>query len=217
MRLTKYILNEELFLDFSFILLIHLFALLLPGPDFFIVSSYALKADFKKALSVVFGVSLAVFIWVVVSLSGLKIVFDVFPLMRILLTLLGAFYLLYLAFLLLKNMNQKEDFENLNYTDKPFLRGFITNISNVKALFYFSSIFSSLNFSYDVLSLSVLVFLLVAESFLYFLLVALLFSNANIKNVYLKYSKKIDFVCALVFIGFVAYLSINLYRELASA
>ena len=204
-------------MDFLFILLIHLFALLLPGPDFFIVSSYALKADFKKALSVVFGVSLAVFIWVVISLSGLKIVFDVFPLMRILLTLLGAFYLLYLAFLLLKNMNQKEDFENLNYTDKPFLRGFITNISNVKALFYFSSIFSSLNFSYDVLSLSVLVFLLVAESFLYFLLVALLFSNANIKNVYLKYSKKIDFVCALVFIGFVAYLSINLYRELASA
>ncbi len=203
-------------MDFLFILLIHLFALLLPGPDFFIVSSYALKADFKKALSVVFGVSLAVFIWVVVSLSGLKIVFDVFPLMRILLTLLGASYLLYLAFLLLKNMNQKEDFENLNYTDKPFLRGFITNISNVKALFYFSSIFSSLNFSYDVLSLSVLVFLLVAESFLYFLLVALLFSNANIKNVYLKYSKKIDFVCALVFIGFVAYLSINFYRELAS-
>ena len=204
-------------MDFLFILLIHLFALLLPGPDFFIVSSYALKADFKKALSVVFGVSLAVFIWVVVSLSGLKIVFDVFPLMRILLTLLGASYLLYLAFLLLKNMNQKEDFENLNYTDKPFLRGFITNISNVKALFYFSSIFSSLNFSYDVLSLSILVLLLVAESFLYFLLVALLFSNANIKNVYLKYSKKIDFVCALVFIGFVAYLSINLYRELASA
>lgn len=204
-------------MDFLFILLIHLFALLLPGPDFFIVSSYALKADFKKALSVVFGVSLAVFIWVVVSLSGLKIVFDVFPLMRILLTLLGASYLLYLAFLLLKNMNQKEDFENLNYTDKPFLRGFITNISNVKALFYFSSIFSSLNFSYDVLSLSILVLLLVAESFLYFLLVALLFSNANIKNVYLKYSKKIDFVCALVFVGFVAYLSINLYRELASA
>ena len=204
-------------MDFLFILLIHLFALLLPGPDFFIVSSYALQADFKKALSVVFGVSLAVFIWVVVSLSGLKIVFDVFPLMRILLTLLGASYLLYLAFLLLKNMNQKEDFENLNYTDKPFLRGFITNISNVKALFYFSSIFSSLNFSYDVLSLSILVLLLVAESFLYFLLVALLFSNANIKNVYLKYSKKIDFVCALVFIGFVAYLSINLYRELASA
>lgn len=204
-------------MDFLLILLIHLFALLLPGPDFFIVSSYALKAHFKKALSVVFGISLAVFIWIVLSLGGLKIVFDVFPLMKTLLTFLGASYLLYLAFLLLKNLNQKEYFENLNYTTKPFLKGFITNISNVKALFYFSSIFASLNFTYDFFTLGFLVFLLVAESFLYFLLVALLFSNAHIKNTYLKHSKKIDFVCALVFIGFVLYLVSSLYGEFANA
>lgn len=200
-------------MDFLFILLIHLFALLLPGPDFFIVSSYAFKADFKKALLVVCGISLAVFIWIVVSLSGLKIVFDVFPIMKILLTFLGASYLLYLVFLLLKNLNQKEHFENLSYTGKPFMMGFITNISNVKAIFYFSSIFSSLNFAYDFFTLTFLVCLLVAETFLYFLLVAFLFSNANIKNLYLKHSKKIDCACALVFIGFVLYLVSNLYKE----
>ena len=65
-------------MDFLFILPIHLFALLLPGPDFFIVSSYVLKADFKKALLVVFGICLANFVWIVLSLSGLKIIFDVF-------------------------------------------------------------------------------------------------------------------------------------------
>lgn len=204
-------------MDFLLILLIHLFALLLPGPDFFIVSSYALKADFKKALLVVFGISLAVFIWLVLSLGGLKIVFDVFPLMKILLTFLGASYLLYLAFLLLKNLNQKEHFENLSYTDKPFMMGFITNISNIKAIFYFSSIFSSLNFAYDFFALTFLVCLLVAETFLYFLLVVFLFSSANIKNLYLKYSKKIDCACALVFIGFVMYLVSNLYGEFANA
>ena len=200
-------------MDFLLILLIHFFALLLPGPDFFIVSSYALKADFQKAALVVFGVSLAIFIWIVLSLSGLKIAFDVFPLAKVLLTILGASYLLYLAFLLLKNLNQKENFEILNYTAKPFLKGFITNISNVKALFYFSSIFASLNFAYDLFTLGFLIFLLVAESFLYFLLVAFLFSNANIKNLYLKHSKKIDCACALVFIGFVLYLVSNLYKE----
>lgn len=203
-------------MDFLLILLIHLFALLLPGPDFFIVSSYALKADLKKALSVVFGISLAIFIWIILSLGGLKIMFDIFPIMKILLTFLGASYLLYLAFLLLKNLNQKEHFENLSYTGKPFIKGFITNISNVKALFYFSSIFASLNFTYDFFTLGFLVFLLVAESFLYFLLVALLFSNTYIKNVYLKHHKKLDCACALVFIGFVSYLFINLYREFAN-
>ena len=203
-------------MDFLFILLIHLFALLLPGPDFFIVSSYALKADFKKALLVVFGICLANFVWIVLSLSGLKIIFDVFPLAKVLLTLLGAAYLLYLAFLLLKNMKQKENFEILHYTAKPFLKGFITSISNVKALFYFTSIFASLNFSYPFFTLCFLVFLLAVESFLYFLSIALLFSGANIKNIYLKHNRKIDFVCALVFIGFVLYLFTNLYEELAN-
>ncbi|RAX56810.1 threonine transporter [Helicobacter monodelphidis] len=200
-------------MDFLPILFIHFFALLLPGPDFFIVSSYALKANFKKALWVVFGVSLAIFVWIVLSLGGLKIVFEAFPFMKILLTLLGASYLLYLAYLLLKNLKQKESFKSLSYIDKPFIRGFMTNISNVKALFYFSSIFSSLDFSYHFLNLSFLVFLLVVESFLYFLIIAFFFSSSNIKNLYLKHSKKIDFICIFVFIGFVLYLFINLYKE----
>ncbi|WP_268877243.1 LysE family transporter [Helicobacter mehlei] len=85
-------------------------------------------------------------------------------------------------------------------------------MSNVKALFYFGSIFSSLNFSYNLFHLSLLVALLVTESFCYFLGVALLFSNPKIKNLYTKHCKKIDFVCALIFIGFVLYISINLIR-----
>ncbi|WP_233707549.1 LysE family transporter [Helicobacter bizzozeronii] len=199
-------------MDFLLIFLIHLFALLLPGPDFFIVSSYALKADFKRAFLVVCGISSAVFIWIILSLGGLKLMFETFPLMKTLLTLLGIFYLSYLAFLLLKNLKQKENFGNLGYTNKPFIRGFITNLSNVKALFYFGSIFSSLNFSYNFFHLSLLVVLLVIESFCYFLGVALLFSNPKMKNLYTKHCKKIDLVCALIFIGFVVYIAINLVR-----
>ncbi|WP_233704613.1 LysE family transporter [Helicobacter bizzozeronii] len=176
------------------------------------MSSYALKTDFKSAFLVVCGVSLAILLWIILSLSGLHIIFETFPLMKNLLTLLGMFYLLYLAFLLLKNLRQQEEFKNLHYTDKPFIRGFLTNISNVKALFYFSSVFSSLNFSHNFSNLSFLVMLLFLESFLYFLGVALLFSNPKIKALYIKHCKKIDFVCALIFIGFVVYVFINLVR-----
>ncbi|WP_163534507.1 LysE family transporter [Helicobacter suis] len=200
-------------MSFLPILLIDFFALLLPGPDFLIVSSYALKTNFKSAFLVVCGVSLGCFFWIILSLSGLKMLLEAFPLMKILLTLFGMFYLSYLAFLLLKNLKQKENFETLINMDRPFIRGFITNVSNVKALFYFSSIFSSLNFSYHFLTLCLLVFLLVAESFLYFLCIALLFSNSKVKNLYFKHYKKIDLICALIFIGFVIYIAINLYRE----
>ncbi|MCX2683840.1 LysE family transporter [Campylobacter sp. MIT 21-1685] len=190
-------------MNFVLILVIHFFALLTPGPDFFMISTYALKTNFKKTFLVVLGVCAAIFLWIVLSLSGLKILFETFPLVKIVLTLLAVFYLSYLAFLLLKNLKQKENFENVNFTNKPFIRGFITNMSNSKALFYFSSIFSSLNFSSSFFNLSFLVFLLVAESFFYFLFVALFFSNPNVKNLYLKHCKKIDCICALIFICFV--------------
>ncbi|BCD45069.1 hypothetical protein NHP194003_01060 [Helicobacter suis] len=48
-------------MSFLPILLIDFFALLLPGPDFLIVSSYALKTNFKSAFLVVCGVSLGCF------------------------------------------------------------------------------------------------------------------------------------------------------------
>lgn len=200
-------------MDFLLILLIHLFALLTPGPDFLLISSYALKTDFKKALSAVFGVSLAIFIWIIVSLSGLKLIFQTFPLVKILLSVLGAFYLLYLAFLLLKNLNHKEEFKESSNLNKAFANGFLTNITNAKALFYFGSIFSSLHFIDDFFTLSFLVFILTLQSFIYFALIAFFFSNLKIKNLYFKHYKKIDFVCAMVFIIFALFIIKNIYQS----
>ncbi|WP_268877266.1 LysE family transporter [Helicobacter mehlei] len=94
--------------DFLLIFLIHLFALLLPGPDFFIVSAYALKADFKKAFLVVCGISLAVLIWIILSLGGLKLVLESFPLMKTLLTLLGIFLFVISSLLAPKKFGKKK-------------------------------------------------------------------------------------------------------------
>ncbi|WP_275896965.1 LysE family transporter [Helicobacter suis] len=57
----------------------------------------------KGAFLAACGVCLGVFLWTTLSLSGLKMIFETFALMRILPTLLGMFYLLYLDFLL-KNL-----------------------------------------------------------------------------------------------------------------
>lgn len=203
-------------MEFLPILLIHFFALLIPGPDFFIVSSYALKTNFKKALSVVFGISFGLLIWIVVSLSGLKILFEMYPLMRFVLIFLGVFYLTYLAFLLLKNLKQKEDIAKFKKPKKAFIDGFITNITNAKVLFYFSSIFSSLKFSHDFFQLGCLVVFLVLESFIYFSLIAVLFSNVKMKEIYFKHYKKLDFLCAIFFIIFAIWMIKNAYVDFAS-
>ncbi|WP_286348324.1 LysE family translocator [Helicobacter felistomachi] len=83
------------------------------------------------------------FIWVVLSLFGLKSLFATFPLLQTLLALLGAFYLLYLAVMCLKS-NAPIKFKPTS-TKQAFLSGFLTHILNPKAMLYFSSIFSGFN------------------------------------------------------------------------
>lgn len=198
-------------MSFLLILAVHFFALLTPGPDFLLVSTYALKTDFKRAFKAALGISLAILFWIVLSLSGLKLLFESFPLMRVILSLLAVFYLCYLAFSLLKSLTQEAEFKENYKLSNPFINGFLTNIANVKALFYFGSVFSSLSFTQDTLALILLTFLLSLESLIYFTLVAFFFSNLRIKNLYLKHYKKMDFLCALVFISFAIFTLIELF------
>lgn len=200
-------------MSFLLILCVHFFALLTPGPDFLLVSTYALKTDFKKAFKAALGISLAILLWIILSLSGLKLLFENLPLMQVVLSLLGVFYLFYLAFFLFKSLNQKAEFKENFELFNPFINGFLTNILNVKALFYFGSVFSSLSFTQDMLTLTLLVFLLSLESLIYFSLVAFFFSNLKIKNLYLKHYKKMDFLCALVFVCFAVFVLIELYKK----
>ena len=116
-------------MTFLFIFGIHLSALLTPGPDFFLVSAYALKFSFKEALKAAFGVSLAILLWIIFSLTGLKILFDTFPFIQLVLSTLGAMYLFYLAYLLLKNISNEIHFTNSVKISQPFLGGFLTNIT----------------------------------------------------------------------------------------
>lgn len=200
-------------MSFLLILYVHFFALLTPGPDFLLVSTYALKTNFKKAFKAALGISLAIFLWIILTLSGLKFIFKSFPLMQVILSLLGVFYLFYLAFTLLKSLSEKAEFKENFELSNPFINGFLTNITNVKALFYFGSVFSSLSFTQDILFLTLLIFFLSLESLIYFSLVASFFSNLKIKTLYLKCYKKIDFFCALVFICLAFFILIELYRK----
>lgn len=198
-------------MTFLFIFGIHLSALLTPGSDFFFISTCALKFSFKEALKAAFGVSLAILLWIIFSLTGLKILCDIFPFIQLALSTLGAMYLFYLAYLLLKNISNEIHFTNSVEISKPFLGGFLTNITNTKAIFYFGSIFSSLNFMGDNFEIFLLIILLSLETLVYFVFIAFLFSNLKIKTLYSDHRKKIDLFCALVFISFACFILVTIY------
>ncbi|EAK0980064.1 threonine transporter [Campylobacter lari] len=195
---------------FLWVLIIHFFGLILPGPDFFLVSSYALREGIKSALKASLGVSLAMSLWIILSILGLSVIFHQFPFLQIALSSFGACYLLYLAYGIYKNAKIGKIKVQKTHIS-AFLSGMITNLSNPKVIFYFASVFASFDFTQMRWMLIVLVFVLILETIIYFSLVSLLFSKPFMVRIYQKNLKLIDYLSAFIFIVFaMSILSSNL-------
>lgn len=185
---------------------IHLVALASPGPDFFFVSQTAVSKSRTEALFGVAGITLGVAFWAALSLLGLQIIFDKFFWLQSLITFLGGIYLCYLAFLLIRGalkssaQQQVPKVELKASLSKTFLFGLATNLSNPKAVIYFSSIFSVFLLPSMGTQERMTIFSLVTiESFVWFAFIALFFGMPSLKKGYQKSAKYIDGLSGLVF------------------
>ena len=58
------------------IALIHFFALISPGPDFFFVTQSAIRQSRTHALFAALGISLSILVWAILAISGLHFLFQ---------------------------------------------------------------------------------------------------------------------------------------------
>lgn len=120
--------------------------LLVPGPDLFLVLRTSLVCGYKGSVLVSLGVGLGIVFWLFLAAFGLNALFVLFPTLQILIMSFGAMYLFYLSFLLAvsikshKNLELEISTKNIN-KKHLFWTGFLTNLSNPKAILYFASIF----------------------------------------------------------------------------
>lgn len=201
---------------FISIAIIHFFALLSPGPDFFFVTQSAIRQSRSHAMFAALGISLSILVWAICALSGLHFLFQKIAWLQQALIILGGVYLFYLGIQLLKSaFNQKPiTLQNLASAPKSktslLLQGFFTNMANPKALVYFSSVFAiAINTESSIFQQSSLLLLVFIESLLWFALVAILFSTPKINSYYQKFSKKIDGITGGIFISFGCMLILN--------
>ncbi|MGR6981688.1 LysE family transporter [Testudinibacter sp. P27/CKL/0425] len=208
---------------FAKLFIIHLFALASPGPDFFFVIRKAIAENQRSALFGIIGIVLGLVIWLSASLLGLAILFKLYPPIEIVILLLGGGYLSYLGYLML-NVRSNIDMRQINATgdgsvphsDWAHLRqGFLVNLSNPKAIIYFSGIFSLLVGSLtNHWQIGLIAVMILAESFLYFYIVSRIFSSPQVKSFYFNYSRYIDNLSGLVFIGFGLFLIYSAFQLL---
>lgn len=198
---------------FVTVAVVQIVALASPGPDFFFISQTAASQSRRDAFKGVIGITLAVAIWAAVALLGLNLILKQMAWLHQLILLAGGAYLMWMGIQMIKSARQPQSVSaevtpvTSSRKKNIFLRGLLTNLSNPKAIIYFGSIFS-LIVGDDVSSATrtVIFILIVAETLIWFSLVATLFSLPWVKAKYQKLAKWIDGIAGTLFVAFGLHL-----------
>ena len=205
---------------FLTVALVHLVALISPGPDFFFVSQTAASRSRREAMMGVVGISLGIVIWAGVALMGLHLLLEKMAWLHQGIMVGGGLYLLWMGYQLLRSAKAKAvqtasatgeaPKVELPARGRTFMRGFLTNLSNPKAVIYFGSVFS-LFVGDDVGSAERwgLFVMIVAETFAWFSIVAVVFALPVMRRGYQRLAKWIDGVAGVLFAGFGIHLIIS--------
>lgn len=200
---------------FLTVALVHLIALMSPGPDFFFVSQTAASRSRREAMMGVVGISLGIVVWAGVALMGLHLILQKMAWLHQIIMVGGGIYLCWMGWQLLRSARSQsgqsvpaEEMKvALPKAGRSFIRGFLTNLSNPKAVIYFGSVFSL--FVGDDVGAGArwgLFLLIIAETFVWFSLVAVVFALPAMRRGYQRLAKWIDGLAGVLFTGFGLHL-----------
>jgi threonine efflux protein len=197
----------------STLFVIQLFAVMLPGPDFFMVLRTSLRAGKGLALIVAFGVSSGILIYSSAVVIFLDYLSDSFLVVTRYIGMLGGFYLLYMAYCCFKSENEEFKGENSNIIRgkrtylKYYLTGLMCNLSNPKVIIAFLSILplfitKSTSISYHI----AIIFILTFSSVIWFSIVASVMGYYKVRCLFIRHISKLENIFGFILIMFSGFL-----------
>jgi len=130
------------------VMAVHMVVLVSPGPAFLIVTQTSIGHSRRQGVLTALGVSCATFLWSSAALLGISLFLETTAWLYQGMKLLGGAYLIYLGVESWrhagKKPNPKVEMSLISSGWRSFRVGFITNLTNPKAVIFFSSIFASL-------------------------------------------------------------------------
>ena len=187
--------------------LIHLVALVSPGPDFVVACRNTLMYSRSIGIYTAVGFGLGICVHISYAVFGLSWLIANNELIFTVIQYLGAFYLMLIGIQSLRSFQSHIGQETATASSRisPFRAvriGFITNVLNPKATLFFLSLFSTmLNPTVGELTLVVIAVLLVLTTILWFSLVALLISHPRFTTTLKRYEKTIHQFFGVLLIG----------------
>ncbi|MWV61852.1 LysE family transporter [Helicobacter saguini] len=220
-------------MDFTYLFLVAFVGAVTPGPDILLVINSTLKSGVLAGLKALAGIATGWLIFLSVIYFGLSFIFSG-EIMQVILSLVGGAYLLYISILLAKskqekviesvtldsmqNLDSKKTIEssilNSKNINNPnfYIRGFIVNISNPKAILFFSVIIAPYMQGGDILLSLIVLFFSLASGFLGVIILCAFFRKFINDRIFFI----IDKVCGVIFFLFSIYLFINAFNILKS-
>jgi RhtB (resistance to homoserine/threonine) family protein len=127
--------------------IIHLLAVISPGPDFIMISRNSLIYSWKVGLYSSIGLALGNLVHITYSLIGIGLIISKSILLFTIIKFFGAFYLIYIGYKCLKSKSNQQQINNTkeryNIGKLAAIRmGFLTNVLNPKATLFFLSLFT---------------------------------------------------------------------------
>ncbi len=172
--------------EFLTVAILHLFAVVSPGPDFALITRQSLRFNRRVAIWTSLGIGVGILFHCLLAITGLVILITSNELFSTILKIIGSAYLLYLGITSVignqkKSELEEKDKENLNKFN-GFLVGLITNITNVKAILFFVTVFSVVIDAGNSLSLIFYGVYMALATFLWFAFISYVFTSNKFKN-----------------------------------
>jgi threonine/homoserine/homoserine lactone efflux protein len=181
---------------------IQLLAVISPGPSFLITARTAVAQSRGAGFKVALGLGAGTVVWSTAALLGLNAVFHAVPALFMAMKALGALFLLYIALMIFRHaaapINLEAGGERLAH---PFVKGFLTQISNPKVAVFFGSIFIAMLPAQVPLWMSLALIAIVSfNEVWWYSAVALFFASGPVRRAYLGAKPWIDRLTGL-FLG----------------
>ena len=172
-------------MEFLTVAILHLFAVASPGPDFALVTRQSLRYNRKVAIWTSLGIGAGILFHSLLAITGLVLLITSNELFSTILKIIGSLYLLYLGVNSILGSKEEGDIEEENTnTDKfnGFLAGLITNITNVKAILFFVTVFSVVIDTGNNLYLLLYGAYMALATFIWFSIISFVFTSEGFKS-----------------------------------
>lgn len=175
--------------EFFAVALLHLLAVMSPGPDFVMISRNSLAYSRRSGILAAFGLASGILVHVTYSLIGIGFIISKSIVVFSLIKYLGAAYLVYVGF---KSLTAKKQTSAVNDVDveskdmsswQAVKTGFLTNVLNPKVTLFFLALFTQVIDQSTPLFIKVMYGIeMSAMTFVWFSLVAVVLSHRQVRG-----------------------------------